>query len=63
MRAVAAPTLILQGTHDRVVLFPLALAQRDGIANSKLVMFEGSGHFLFLDEMDKFNREVAQFAK
>lgn len=58
---IHAPTLILHGIHDKVCLFPLAEAQRQGIKNSKLVPFKYSGHGLFYDQRDKFNKELAQF--
>jgi len=58
---INVPTLILHGIHDKVCLFPLAIAQNQGIKNSRLIPFENSGHGLFYDEMDKFNRELAQF--
>lgn len=58
---INVPTLILQGVHDRVVLFPLAVALNLRIKNSKLVPFECSGHGLFYDERDSFNRELSQF--
>lgn len=58
---INAPTLILHGIHDHVCLFPLAEAQRQGIKNAKLVPFENSGHALFWEERDKFNKEIAQF--
>lgn len=58
---IQVPTLILHGIHDKVCLFPLAIAQNRGIKNSKLVPFEYSGHGLFYDERDKFNRELSQF--
>lgn len=63
MQAIRVPTLILQGVHDKVVLFPVAAALRDGIPGAKLVPFDESGHFLFLDEKDKFNRELIQFVE
>jgi len=63
MKTINVPTLILHGVHDNVCLYPLAIAQRDGIRNSKLVPFEDSGHFLFLDQPDKFNKELAQFVE
>lgn len=59
---IHVPTLILHGIHDRVCLFPLAIAQNRGIKNSKLIPFEYSGHGLFYDERDKFNRELSQFS-
>jgi non-heme chloroperoxidase len=58
---IRIPTLILHGVHDKVVPYPLAQVQHKGIAGSKLVTFENSGHGLFYDEVDKFNRELAGF--
>lgn len=62
MGTVNVPTAIFQGVHDKVVLFPVALALRDGIRNSTLIPFGESGHFLFLDEKERFNEETARFA-
>lgn len=61
LRKITVPTLILHGIHDKVCLFPLAEAQRQGIKNSKLVPFLDSGHGLFYDQRDKFNKELIQF--
>ncbi|MFZ7101762.1 MAG: alpha/beta fold hydrolase [Peptococcaceae bacterium] len=61
LRKINVPTLILHGIHDKICLFPLAIAQNQGIRNSKLIPFEFSGHGLFYDERDKFNKELAQF--
>ncbi|MEA4849160.1 MAG: alpha/beta hydrolase [Clostridiaceae bacterium] len=58
---IQVPTLILHGIHDKVCLFPLAEAQRQGIKNARLVPFKYSGHGLFYDQRDKFNRELVQF--
>lgn len=58
---IRIPTLILHGIHDKVCLFPLAEAQKKGIKNAKLVPFEYSGHALFYDQRDKFNKELTQF--
>jgi len=58
---INVPTLILHGIHDKVCLFPLAIAQNEGIINSKLVPFKFSGHGLFYDERDKFNQELMKF--
>jgi non-heme chloroperoxidase len=58
---VHVPTLILHGIHDEVCYYPLAIAQHQGIKDSKLVPFENSGHGLFYDERDKFNSELSQF--
>lgn len=61
LRSIEVPTLILHGIHDKVCLFPLAVAQKNSIPNSRLVPFEYSGHFLFLDQLDKFNDELIKF--
>ncbi|HWQ41790.1 MAG TPA: alpha/beta hydrolase [Desulfosporosinus sp.] len=58
---INVPTLILHSIHDKICLFPLAIAQNQGIPNSILVPFENSGHALFWEEGDKFNMELAQF--
>lgn len=58
---IRVPTLILHGIHDKVCLFPLAEAQKKGIKNSRLIPFEYSGHALFYDQRDKFNKELTQF--
>lgn len=58
---IHVPTLILQGIHDKIVLYPLAVAQHEGIKNSRLISFEHSGHGLFYDEMNKFNQLLARF--
>ena len=61
MKKIKAPTLILHGIHDKVCLFPLAEQQKKLIPNAKLIKFEDSGHALFYDELNKFNKEVLCF--
>ena len=58
---IYVPTLIMHGIHDQVVPYQLGVVQNQGIRNSKLIPFENSGHGLFYDEMNKFNKELAQF--
>lgn len=61
LKTISVPTLILHGLEDKVCLFPLAVAQNDSIRYSKLVPFENCGHFLFYDQLEKFNKELLQF--
>jgi non-heme chloroperoxidase len=61
LKTITVPTLILHGVNDQVCLYPLAIAQKNSIRNSKLVPFEAYGHFLFYDQRDKFNKELVQF--
>ncbi|MEG1002956.1 alpha/beta fold hydrolase [Clostridium sp.] len=61
MREINIPTLILHGIHDKVILPPLGEEQNKLVKNSKLVKFQKSGHGLFYDEKDKFNKELICF--
>ena len=61
LETIRVPTLILNGVNDKVVHFPLAVAQKNGIQNAKLVPFECCGHFLFYDQMERFNKELIEF--
>jgi non-heme chloroperoxidase len=61
LEKINAPTIILHGLNDRVCLYQLALAQKDRIKNAKLVPFDCCGHFLFYDQLKKFNSELIRF--
>lgn len=61
LETIRVPTLILHGLNDRVCLYPLAIAQKKRIKNAKLVPFDSCGHFLFYDQLEKFNKELVQF--
>lgn len=63
MAKITIPTLILHGKKDKICSFDLAEQMKLGISNSHLVIFEKSGHSLFLEETDKFNSELIKFAK
>lgn len=63
LHQVQVPTLIMHGIHDQVCPYALGEAQHAGIANSRLIPFEQSGHGLFYDEMDKFTSELAHFVE
>ncbi len=60
---ISVPTLILHGVYDRICPYQLALAQKEGIKDAKLVPFETSGHGLFYEEWGKLNRELEYFAR
>lgn len=44
---IQVPSLILHGVKDQICPFSFAEEMQEGIANSKLVRFENSGHGLF----------------
>jgi pimeloyl-ACP methyl ester carboxylesterase len=58
---IQAPTLLVWGTKDDAV--PVAHARRmeSLIADSGLVLFEGAGHFAYLDEPERFCAIVRHF--
>src|SRR5665648_664901 len=60
---IQIPTVIMHGKKDKICSFDLAEQMKAGIINSQIVPFENSGHSLFLEETDKFNRELIKFAK
>lgn len=43
---VSAPTLVVHGTEDRILVFPHGRAIADAIAGARLVVLEGMGHDL-----------------
>ena len=58
---VASSTLLLWGSEDDAA--PLAHGQEMEklIPDAGLVVFEGAGHFAYLDEADRFCRVVSHF--
>jgi len=59
---IKIPTLIMHGKKDKICSFDLAEQMKAGISNSHIVVFENSGHSLFLEETQKFNSELIKFA-
>jgi pimeloyl-ACP methyl ester carboxylesterase len=59
---ITIPTLILHGKKDKICSFDLAEQMKERLINSHLVVFEKSGHSLFLEETQKFNSELIKFA-
>ncbi|MFA6571968.1 MAG: alpha/beta hydrolase, partial [Bacteroidota bacterium] len=63
MVKIEIPTLIMHGKKDKICCFELAEQMKEGISNSQIVVFEKSGHSLFLEETNKFNAELIKFAE
>jgi len=59
---VRAPVLIAIGRHDWICPVPVAERLHAGIPNSRLVMFENSGHMPWLEEAEKFAAELIRGA-
>ena len=58
---VKVPTIIFHGTFDEICPFHLGEIMATGISGSTLVPFENSGHGLFFEEKEKFNRTLMNF--
>jgi pimeloyl-ACP methyl ester carboxylesterase len=59
--SLESPTLILVGRHDPEAPVPCSEELDQGIPNSRMVIFEQSGHNPFLEEPELFIDEVNQF--
>jgi proline iminopeptidase len=61
LAAIRAKALIMAGRHDYIC--PVALSQRlhEGIPESRLVIFEESGHLPWLEEPNAFFAELVRF--
>ena len=62
LNQIHVPTLIIGGKEDWIMP-PAQGAERlhAGISNSKLVIFENSGHFPFIEEQGRFNKIVSDW--
>lgn len=58
---IAAPTLVVWGTEDRLFLEHHALELRDGIAGSRYVRVQGSGHSPTVEQAEALNQAVLEF--
>ena len=58
---VDVPTLLVWGTEDDAVPVAHARTMEQRIPDAGLVLFEGAGHFAYLDEPDRFCRIVRHF--
>ncbi|WP_373229254.1 alpha/beta fold hydrolase [Cohnella sp.] len=57
---IQAPTTIFHGVLDQICPFVFAQLMNQGIRNSTLLRFEQSGHGIFYDELEQFNRSFLQ---
>ena len=55
------PTLIIWGREDRIIPVSHAAAAQESIPGSKLVIFEGAGHFAHAEEPDRFVEVLSEF--
>ena len=58
---IRIPTLIVWGTRDRMIPAWHATTAQQSIADSRVVLFEGAGHFPHLDEPERFAQVLGDF--
>jgi pimeloyl-ACP methyl ester carboxylesterase len=67
MKAITIPTAALWGRYDGIVPLPAAKAALESLGtspeNKRLVAFEHSAHFPFLEEPEAFARAVVEFVE
>lgn len=61
LKNIDVPTGIFHGKKDKVCPYELALEMKKGIDNSVLYTFENSGHGIFYDELEEFNKKFTEF--
>lgn len=60
---VTAPCLVLWGAHERIAVAPMPEQTIAALPNARGLAYEGSGHAPFWEEPDRFNTDIAAFAK
>jgi pimeloyl-ACP methyl ester carboxylesterase len=63
LQQIAAPTLILAGTADRVIPVGNAQLLADAIPGAQLQLLEGAGHLIQVEQPEAFNSAVVEFLK
>lgn len=59
---ISIPTRVFHAIHDQIVPYDHGQAVAAAITNARLVTFTTAGHGVYIDERDKFNRELLAFA-
>jgi pimeloyl-ACP methyl ester carboxylesterase len=61
LKSIHAPTLVMSGREDELISVSRAEKFHDGIAGSKLVVFDHCGHVPQLEKPEDFSRELLDF--
>jgi non-heme chloroperoxidase len=59
---ISVPTRVFHAINDQIVPYDHGQAVAKAIKNARLVTFTTAGHGLYIDEREKFNRELLAFA-
>jgi non-heme chloroperoxidase len=60
---ISIPTRVFHAINDQIVPYDHGQAVAKAIKNARLVTFTTAGHGLYIDEREKFNRELLAFAR
>lgn len=63
LKSLRVPTLVLGGRADRIATAKQAMEIHEAIPQSKMYIFETSGHLPFVEQNKKFTETVSQFLK
>ena len=61
LKYISVPTGIFHGKEDKICPFPMAEIMHKQIQNSTVFPFERSGHGIFYDDKENFNKTLIQF--
>ncbi|MFA1822921.1 alpha/beta fold hydrolase [Virgibacillus oceani] len=61
LRLISTPTLIICGKYDVQCPVTYSIEMNELIPDSKIVIFEESNHYPFLEEAELFNKEINNF--
>jgi proline iminopeptidase len=60
---IMVPTLVMVGRHDFITNVAMAEEMVKHIPNTRLEIFEDSGHYAFVEEPEKFYRVIKEFVE
>lgn len=63
LRKIGVPTLIIVGRHDFITNVAMAEEMAKHIPDARLVIFEDSGHYAFVEEPENFYRVIKEFVE
>jgi proline iminopeptidase len=63
LKEIKVPTLVIVGRQDFITNVAMAQEMTDQIPNSKMEIFEESGHYGFVEEPEKFFKVIKEFVE
>jgi pimeloyl-ACP methyl ester carboxylesterase len=63
LRAVRVPTLVVQGSLDRITAPVMSAYTAAQVRGAQLIVYEGLAHMPFWESAQRFNDDVAQFVR